>query len=171
MVAQPTPGPKPAEKDLAAYIDARRRARGESAPALSAPTSEESDYERRNRIVAANLGVNRTPTFNEDPNSAGGLFQIRSVRYDDAEFYFLGFDHDIGRRAKQLIEVRRGNDSDIHIAVVRKMIAIIRENVPGDFVWVSQRLGRQVPLSARPADNAQLEAFIMADSFPVQRAP
>ena len=121
--------------------------------------------------IAANLGLNRTPTFGQDPNNAGGLFQVREVNYDDAWFYFFGMDRDINRNAKQRIEVRRGQNADIRIAVVRKMIEIIRENVSGDFLWQSARLGRDVRMSARPADNAELEAFILHDIFPEVRAP
>jgi hypothetical protein len=46
------------------------------------------------------------------------------------------------------------------------MIAIIREHESGDFAWESQRLGRDVSLSARTADNAGLEDFLMRDFFP-----
>jgi hypothetical protein len=172
--AQPVPlSPAPAE-DLAAYIEARRRARGETpAPSAdgAAKSAEENDLERRNRIVAANLGLDRTPAFGHDPRNAGGLFQIRELHYDDARFYFFGFDKDIHRNAKQLIEVRKGDNSDIRIAVVRKMIAIIRDSISGDFLWVSERMGRQVMLSARPGDNAALEDFIMRDVFPDGRVP
>ncbi|HEY4137960.1 MAG TPA: hypothetical protein VGN65_05880, partial [Casimicrobiaceae bacterium] len=72
----PTVAPKPIEGDLASYVEARRRARGESAASPSnAGKNEagESDLERRNRIVAANLGLNATPTFGYDPKSAGGI--------------------------------------------------------------------------------------------------
>ncbi|MGE5669034.1 MAG: hypothetical protein ACM338_12655 [Betaproteobacteria bacterium] len=166
--------PPPPAVDLAAYIAAQRRARGEApAPSASEDGNEprETERERRNRIAAANLGLDRTPTFGRDPRNAGGLFQITELNYDNAEFYFFGFDKDIGRNAKQRIEVSKGNNSDIRIAVVRKMISIIRENVSGDFTWVSQRLGRQVRLSARPEDNAGLEDFIMHDIFPDARQP
>ena len=164
----PAPG-----QDLAAYVDARRRARGEApaADAPSAPTSAESDIARRDRIVAANLGLDRTPVFGEGPKSAGGLFQIVDLNYDDARFYFFGFDKDIQRNARQLIDVRRGDNADIRIAIVRRMIGIIREKIPGDFIWVSQRLGRRVTLSARPEDNAGLEDFILHDVFPDARVP
>ena len=83
---------------------------------------------------------------------------------------FFGFDKDIRRNARQLIEVRRGNNSDIRIAVVRRMIEIIRDSVKGDFDWISHRLGRVVTLSSRPEDNAGLEDFIMRDLFPEERA-
>jgi hypothetical protein len=167
------PRQQPLETDLASYVESRRRARGESSAASAANSSDaqpaESEAERRNRIIAANLGLNRTPTFGRELNNAGGLFQVREVNYDDAVFYFYGMDRDINRTAKQKIEVRRGSNPDIRIAIVRKMIEIIRENVAGDFVWSSQRLGRDVRMSARPADNAELEAFILHDIFPEAR--
>lgn len=171
----PKPAPPPLESDLASYVEARRRARGEETPssagsATNAPAAE-SEIERRNRIIASNLGLNRTPTFGYDPQSAGGIFQITHIGYDDAQFWFFGLDRDIGRKAKQMIDVRKGSNSDIRIAIVRKMIAIIRQNVSGDFLWSSQRMGREIPLSARPADNAELEDFIMRDVFPEARVP
>ncbi len=64
-----------------------------------------------------------------------------------------------------MIEVRRGNNPTIEIAVVRRMIAIIREYVKEDFTWESQRLHRDVELSARLSDNAGLEDFMMQEFF------
>jgi hypothetical protein len=164
------PAPPPLESDLASYVEARRRARGAS-PSDSAPSpsSAESEKEKLNRIVAENLGLNRTPSFGYDPHSAGGIFQVTHVGYDEAQFWFFGMDRDIGRRAKQLIDVRKGDNPDIRTAVVRKMIEIIRQNVSGDFLWQSERQGRNVRLSARPDDNAGLEDFIMRDVFPEGR--
>ncbi len=177
IATPPAEAPRPAAapaQDLAAYIEARRRERGEAtspnAPG-AAKTAEELESERRDRIVASNLGLDRMPIFGRDATNAGGLFQITELRYDDAQFYFFGFDKDIGRKAKQLIEVRRGDASDIRIAVVRRMIAIIRESTTGDFTWISQRLGHRVTLSARPEDNAELEEFIMRDIFSDPRRP
>ena len=168
--AEAQPPQPPAQMDLSAYIAARRNARGEPAapsPESNAPPAPpaESEKERLNRIVAANLGLNKTPTFGDDPKGHGGVFSIRRLGYDDAEFFFNGWSQDIGRVARQLIEVRKGANPDIRIAVVRKMIEIIRANVPGDFVWVSRRMNRNVPLSARPADNAALEEFMMREFF------
>jgi hypothetical protein len=166
-----TPGGPPAT-DLSAYVAAQRRARGESSGANTDPAAAaKAEIDRRNAIVAENLGLNKTPAFGYDPKSAGGLFQIREMHSDDAEFYFLGMDRDINRRARQIVEVRRGDAPDIRIAVVRRMVAIIRDNVSGDFWWASQRLGREVRLSARPEDDAGLEAFILHDVFPDMRAP
>ena len=174
-VEQPPPvvAPKPVEGDLASYIEARKRERGESVASASqsaAPSAQsaENDIERRNRIVATNLGLNRTPTFGYDPRNAGGIFQIEHLNYDFADFYYFGLNKDIGRNTKQLIEVRKGGDSDIRITVIRKMIAIIRDNVSGDFVWLSRH--GPVTMSTSPSANAELEDFIMRDVFPDQRA-
>ncbi len=169
-VAAPAPPRPPAETDLASYIEARRRARGEpttSAARGAAPNAPptETDSERKDRIIASNLAASQQTTFGYDPKTGGGIFQIKRLGYEDAEFYFTGFDKEIGRRAKQLIEVRKGSNSDIRQAIVRKMIAIIRGEVEGDFSWKSERLGREVRMSARPADNAALESFLTDEFF------
>ena len=167
--AAPSPPTPTGEPDLSSYIEARRRARGESEPAEpaspSTAPSTENDNDRMNKIIAANIGLNAKPTFGNDPKNGGGLFQIKSMEFSEAEFYFFGWDKDISRNAKQLIEVRRGDNPDIRIAVIRRMIAIVREHETGDFLWESPRLGRQLTLSARLKDNAELEAFLMQEFF------
>jgi hypothetical protein len=175
-VAAPSAATPSADTDLSAFIAARRQARGEPTTAAAqgrepdAPPAE-SEKERLNRIVAANLGLNKVPTFGDDPRRGGGMFELRRLGSEDAEFYFNGWNQDIGRVAKQLIEVRRGTNPDIRLAVVRRIIEIIRAQEPGDFVWVSRRMGRQVILSARPGDTAALEDFIMRDFFGDGRSP
>jgi hypothetical protein len=162
----------PVIDDLASYIEARRRAREPPpSPAPSqasppAPTPAESERELHNRTVAANLGLNRTPGFGTERKHGGGIFQIARMGYEDAEFFFYGWNKDIRRNSQQMIEVRRGDNASMEIAVVRRMIAIIRVHESGDFLWESQRLGRDVTLSARAADNAGLEDFLMRDFFP-----
>ncbi len=155
--------------DLSSYIEARRRARGESTTAESGNPSDvpstDDENERMNRIIAANIGANAKPAFGTDPRIGGGLFQMKSLDFSEAEFYFFGWDKDINRNAKQLIEVRRGDNPDIRIAVVRRMIAIIREREKGDFLFESRPTGRQVQLSARLKDNAELESFLMQEFF------
>ena len=93
------------------------------------------------------------------------MFEIRRMNYDDAAFEFFGWNNDMRRKASQLVEVRLGNNGDMRIAVVRKMIAIIREHSQRDFVWRSPHREDGVTLSARPADNAELESFLLRDLF------
>jgi hypothetical protein len=162
--------------DLSSYIEARRRARSESASQLAAasPQSqqrpEETERERHNREMAAKLGLDQSTAIGYDPKAGGGIFQIQYLGVDEAEFVFFGWNKDIRRNSRQLVKVKRGDNPDIRIAMVRRMIAIIRENVSGDFVWISQRLRRDVTLSARPADNAGLEDFLMQEFFADPRA-
>lgn len=163
---------EPASDDFAAYVEARRRAR--AAVPTPPPSREgqppappaESDKERLDRIVIANLGLNETPSFGPDHMRGGGIFQIQRMGYDDAEFLFFGWNKFIRRNTQQTISVRRGDNPGMEIAVVRRMIAIIREHEKNDFVWQSQRLGRDISLSARAADNAGLEEFMMREFFP-----
>ena len=176
---RPTPQPKPPADatppaaDLSAYIAARRSERSERGeppmpppqPGDPAGKPGETEKERLNRVVAANLGLNKTPTFGDDPRKGGGVFQIKRMGYDDAEFFFNGWDKDIGRVARQLIEVRKGSNPDIRLAVVRRIIELIRLQEPGDFIWVSRKMNRMIPLSARPADTAALEDFLMREFF------
>lgn len=160
-----SPPPPAVAGDLSSYIAAQRQARGETASSAPPAPPAEKTGDPRDQIVAANLGLNRTPTFGDNPEAGGGIFQIRRMGYDDAEFMFYGLNRDIRRNTAQLIEVRKGNNSTMEIAVVRRMIQIIRDNADNDFVWVSNRLGRNVTLSARPRDNAGLEAFLMEEFF------
>jgi len=169
----PAPSP-PIEGDLSSLIAARRRARGESEPSTSIGSTQnsipaENDAARRDRIVAANLASLNAPTFGTEPKNSGGIFQIRRLGYDDAEFTFFGWSKDIRRKTSQKFEVRKGNNSDIRVAVVRRIIEIIRDYEQEDFSWNSQRLGRVIVLSARPADNAGLEEFMMQEFFSAPR--
>jgi hypothetical protein len=176
----PAPPPVARGEDFASYVEARRRARGETAPAPPAPPAPEtaarppaeSAADRANRIAAANLGLNRKPAFGPDRNKSGGVFDITRLGYDYAEFVFYGWNKDISRDTMQRIDVRKGDASDIRVAVVRRMIAIIREHEQEDFVWESQRLNRNITLSARLRDNAGLEEFMMREFFEdPRRAP
>ncbi|MFO1396773.1 MAG: hypothetical protein U1F48_06890 [Burkholderiales bacterium] len=166
------PAPPPLDTDLASYIERRRRARGESGDA-SAPGDAQKDAEtaRRDRLVAMNLGnsTRSSTVLGNEPKNGGGTFQIRTLEYAYAEFTFYGWNKEINRRAFQVIEVRKGGDPDINTAVVRKIISIIREHEQGDFRWESKRLGRDLILSARPADNAALESFMMQEFFTSSR--
>lgn len=150
----PTP---PATGDLWDYLQARRRERGAAdTPAVPSPPSD------ANANLAANLPTAATGVATADPRRGGGVFEIKRMTYDDAAFLFFGWNQEMGRSTPQLIEVRKGNNSGMCIAVVRKMISIIRQYEKGDFVWRNTRRDN-VTLSARPSDNAALEDYLMRD--------
>lgn len=150
--------------DFAAFIESRRSAR-ESVPSQPSPPVE-SVQERDNRIAAINLGLNRTPGPGDEKKHGGGIFQVARVGLNDAEFFFFGWNKAIRRNSRQMIEVRRGDNASTELAVVRRMIALIREHESNDFIWESNRLRRDIWLSARMADNAGLEEFMMHEFFP-----
>ena len=145
--------------DLSSFIAAQRRAREEQ----SMPDG--SDNARRERIVASNAPGEQGPTDDEQRRRGGGIFEITRMNFDDAEFLFFGWNGDARRGKTQAYEVRLGDNGDMRIAVVRRMIAIIREHEQGSFRWRSWRLGRIVVLSARPEDNAGLEDFMLQEFF------
>lgn len=164
VTAPPQPNP-PVEGDLWSYLQARRRERGEPvAPAIA------SDAGEPNANLAANLPTAATGVATPDKSRGGGIFEIKRLDYDDAAFLFYGWNKDMGRRTPQLIEVRKGDNSDMRIAVIRKMISIIREHEKGDFVWESPRHDH-ITLSARLSDNAALENFLMHDFFDEPGSP
>ena len=170
--AETTPQPRPAvDGDFAASIEARRRTREGATPqppppGMDAPTFE-SEADRARRIAAANLAP-KPITFGYDPAAGGGVFQIRRISLNDAEVAFYGWSREIRRKTLQILEISKGSNPDIRLAVVRRMIAVIREYEADDFQWESRRLGRNLLLSARPRDNARLEEFMMMEFFPDQ---
>lgn len=165
-VARPAPAPP---MDFAAMVEARRRARApetpQNAPRPPDPQPQETEQERHSRQVAANLGLNRAPSFGTNKNAGGGIFQIVTLSPEEATFHFFGWNKMIRRNSMQAMSVKRGDNPSIELAVVRRMINVIRETTTGDFTWESQRLGRDVELSARVADQQQLETFLLAEFF------
>ena len=142
--------------DLSSSVAARRRERAEPA----APKAGGGhDF-----IVASGTPAPQSPA-DDARRYRGGTFAITRMAYDDAEFLFFGWKDDPGRQPTQAIEVRLGANHDMRIAVVRRMIALIREHERGDFQWQSWRLGRIVVLSARLQDSAGLEAFLLREFF------
>jgi hypothetical protein len=149
----------PAQGDFLSLVQANRRARGQ---AESPAPDNDADF---NAKIAANLPSGAHGVAAERSIRGGGIFRIERMAYDDAAFEFFGWNTDMGRQTPQMIEVRKGNNPDMRIAVVRRMIVIIREHEHEDFTWKSGRRGVSVTLSARPADTAALETFLLHDLF------
>ena len=165
--------------DLSQMIEARRRERAAStpvaavqAPATAAPVSPlEDENARLDRIVAANMGTIKAPTMGHTRPRTGGVFELRRVGIYDGEFLFFGWNRDVNRQLQQLIEVNIGNNPNMQIAVVRRMIVIIRDHEKEDFAWQSPKHSRPITLSARTSDNAGLEDFFMREFFDTGRGP
>jgi type IV secretory pathway VirB10-like protein len=165
-VTQPTePAPvAPREPlvDMMAAIQANRTQReaAESALARGNPSSEkgEDPLSRNMRTLSGREGV-------------GGVFQIMRKGLRTGEFAFNGFRNSGQRQWREVIEVDAGPGGDIELAMIRRMIELIRGHYSGDFRWDSYRLGRVVVLSARPQDQPGLEEFLMKEFFAAPPPP
>ena len=158
---QPLPVPAPqAPFDMAALILANReRRRLAEAAAVRGAGREPSAAHG----AEANLSRNLRTLARSD--GTGGVFQIRRMGAQTAEFAFNGWSRARPGQWRELIEVQAGPDGDLERAVVRRMIALIREHYTGDFTWESHRLGRVLVLSAAPEDNEGLEEVLLREFF------
>ncbi len=163
-VAAPVPAP-PAQ-DMEALIAARRSQRAAEAPAAEA---QESENERALRVARANIAGAQGKTSGSERDDSGGIFSISDKTYHSADIKFRGWNANFKRKWSQQVHVEQGGEIDLETAIVKQMIALIRKEKPGDFVWESQRLGRNVPMSARKEDEAELQAFLLKEFFPEYR--
>jgi len=158
--AQPAeaPGPAPTAPpavDMMAAIEARRAGRRAAEAGRNAPPGPEA----REDAATRNL---KTLTGGE---GVGGVFEILRKGTRTGEFAFNGWRPESRGKWRVVIEVDAGLGGDIELAMVRRMIELIREYYSGDFQWESHRLQRVVTLSARLEDSAGLEDFLMLEFF------
>lgn len=148
----------PPETDMAAMVEARRRARGATAPA-----APEGDNEKAMRNINANIA--RASGAATEGNNTGGVFDISNKTFHSAQLKFRGWNPNFKRRWLQQVTVEQGDAPDLETAIVNKMIEIIRKEKPGDFEWESHRLDRVVTMSARKEHTAELQAFLFREMF------
>lgn len=154
-----------AADDMLTQLDAARRRRADAAaPEITA--APEDDAQRANRIARENIAAAHPGARGADKDDQGGVFQVRRLGLHSAEFMFRGWNVDFRRNSTQLVNVEQGADQDIRIAVVQKMIELIRRHKSGDFVWDSHRLGQQFTLSAKPEHGGELQQFLLREFFP-----
>jgi hypothetical protein len=114
-----------------------------------------SDEDIRDANIKNNMQIRGT----------SGIFEILRKNKNTAQFSFKGWKDDFSIPKREIVDVATSANEDIDIAIVRKMIEMIRREYTGDFNWESQRLGRVIVLSARLNDNAGLEAFLKDEFF------
>jgi len=157
--------PPPANvTDMASLIEMRRRQRNGDA-AQAPPSAEDENAAAMNRARANIMGA-QGRNANGERNDTGGVFQIVNQTFNSAEIKFRGFSTNFKRQWSQQVRVEQGPEKDIETAIVKRMIEMIRKEKPGDFVWESHRLGRNVPMSARKEDEKELMAFLLLEFFP-----
>lgn len=146
------PRTEPPAVDMLAMIE-QRRAQRRAEDARRTPAVPVPDAATRNlQTLTGREGVS-------------GVFQILRMGTRSGEFSFNGWRPSAYSRWRQVIEVEAKPGETIELAMVRRMIALIRSHYTGDFNWESHRLGRVVVLSARPEDNEGLEDFLMREFF------
>jgi len=157
--------------DMFTQIEAARKRRTEARAREGMPEPSDSSSAQNkplddNSIARANIEFSRQHAQGKGRDDVGGVFELRSVGYQNAEVLFKGWSERSRRNALRLIPVEKGTETDIQLAVVKKIIGVIREEKKGDFVWESHRLGKDITLSARPQDTAELRQFLLREFFP-----
>lgn len=156
------PSPDSAPTDMMSYVNAARARRqaAEDAALREVDAAGNARQPTPDEVRTANILRNLQPT------GTNGIFQILNISVRTARFSFRAWTTDASSSRRETIEVDAGPGGDIELAVVRRMIELIRNYYQGDFNWESQRVGRVI-LSARKQDTAQLEDFLMHEFFGV----
>lgn len=154
---EPLPG-----EDMQAYVQRQKLARlqkqglsDQDAEEILANNNPKSGGSSRDARIRKNL----------DLDGKNGIFQIRYINLNHAEFSFKGWKNNVNTARLEVFKVESSQHQNIQIAIIRKMIEIIRRDYSGDFNWVSQRTRETITLSARPADTASLESYLMGEFF------
>ena len=183
MMAVPTPAPQypvPLEQpatqiqvppdtatppSMMAMVEAARARRRAAEEVAQEFNSEMRARENPSSGDVATANLKRNLQSLSGRGGTSGVFQIIQKGHRSGQFAFRGWKTDIRGDWKEVIEVDAGPQGDIELAMVRKMIELIRTHYPGNFNWESNRLGRVVILSARVEDSAGLEGFLMREFF------
>jgi hypothetical protein len=151
---QPPPPPEPVRQEppptmsFSDLVNARRASR--------APTvSEAAEARARSAGDPRDSSISRNLQTLMQREGTSGVFEILNKGPRYASFSFKGWKATNDRDSwKQTIEVDAGRGGDVDLAIVRRMIQLIRGYYDGDFNWDSRRLGRVQTLSARQKDYA-----------------
>ena len=151
---KPTPADQPV--DMMALVNANRQRRQAEEQSATAKERGTPNEDQRDAIIKRNLAQDGT----------NGIFQIREVGLHTAQFSFKGWKNNYNNARLEIFDVQARSHERIELAIVRRMILIIRKDYSGDFEWESQRQGRTITKSARLEDTAELEQFLMREMFP-----
>lgn len=149
-----TPADQPT--DMMALVNANRQRRQAEEQAATAKERGTPNEDQRDVIIKRNLAQDGT----------NGIFQIREVGLHTAQFSFKGWKNNYNNARLEIFDVQARPHETIELAIIRRMILIIRKDYSGDFEWESQRQGRTITKSARIEDTAELEQFLLREMFP-----
>lgn len=165
-VVQPPPVAEAPQQDMMSMLNAAR-ARRQAAEQEAVQENESSRQAGRGMSPqeVAEANVRRSMQQAAGRDGTNGVFQVLSKSTRMATFSFNGWRPNSNNRWRQVIEVDAGLGGNVELAIVRRMIELIRTHYQGDFQWESRRLGQVRTLSARPQDQGELEAFLLKEFF------
>ena len=97
-------------------------------------------------------------------HGSAGTFVIKQIGVREGTFVFNGWNP-VSDHFHVMYTVDAGVGGNVRLAIIQKVIEVIRKYKSGDFEMDSRRLGHQVYLSARPADDTALKVFLMKEFF------
>ncbi len=152
---------EPAPTDMLSYVNAKRARRQAEEMAIARSAENSIRQPSADEVRLANVRRNL------QPGGTNGIFQILDIQPRTARFSFRAWMSSDSNPRRETITVDAGPGEDIRLAIIRRMIGLIRIYNSGDFNWESQRLGQVVVMSAREEDTLQLEDFLMREFFSV----
>lgn len=161
----------PPEQDMSEMIAKRRAAREAQNPQPSPQPPAETEAERGKRIALANIMGAQGRSASGEREQKGGLLEIVDLRLNSADVKFRHWNSNFKREWLQAVHIERGAEADIETAVIHRVMELIRKDWPEEVPFDSRRQGRVVVLSTRPADDAQMFAFLMKEFFPDYKKP
>jgi len=162
--ARPAP-PLSEPIDMADMIRAARERRQRAEEAAARENADAAAAQRGPSAQDIAMDNIRRSAQQGKRDGTGGVFQILHKGVRTATFAFRGWTPGARNSIYQTFEVDAGLGGNVELAIVRRMIELIRTHYSGDFNWESHRLGRIVVKSARPEHTAELEAFLMREFF------
>lgn len=161
----------PPEQDMSEMIAKRRAAREAQNPQPTLQPPAETEAERGKRIALANIMGAQGRSASGEREQKGGLLEIVDLRLNSADIKFRHWNSNFKREWLQAVHVERGAEADIETAIIHRVMELIRKDWPEEVPFDSRRQGRVVVLSTRPADDAQMFAFLMKEFFPDYKKP
>jgi outer membrane biosynthesis protein TonB len=159
----PSAAPAPTA-DISTMLNAARARRQQTEQADT--SDDDTTAEKSDKAPSGNEVAQANINFSLRKNKGyGGVFQITSIGPRVGMFIFRGWNVDAVNSTRQDISVDAGLGGDVQMAVIARMIVLIREHYKGNFQWDSRRLGKVVTMSARPADEAGLREFMRQEFF------
>ena len=133
------PAPVPPETteppSMMAMVEAARARRQANEDALRRLNAEMRAGENPTGDDAATANLKRNLQTLSGRGGTSGVFQILQKGHRSGQFAFRGWTTGVSSDWKQVIEVDAGPQGDLELAMVRKMIELIRQHYKGNFNW------------------------------------